>query len=150
MPKLAKKIAQKVEETEGGVYEAFPEGTFIGTLKEVTVSDEPGPSGAHYWRWTFDTITGHSGEDVEQGKVYPGNLFVNTSLADNALWKMKEVFEAFGYTPDSDTDEMCGEKVKLVVSQRVIEKGSRKGDIGNNVDRVLSLDSEEDDEEGTF
>lgn len=140
MPKLPKKKAQSVAQQEGSDFEALPEGTYVGQLVSVKVSDKPGPSGAHYWTWEFDVV------EPEEHKNR--KLFVNTSLSDEAEWKMKEMFDAFGYSTDSDTDEMVGEQIKLAVSQRVIEQGSRKGQIGNNVDRCMPMGEGEGGEEG--
>lgn len=156
MPKLPKKAAKATAETESQSFDALPVGTYIGTLEQVTTHDgraiASSPADVDqfgegekipYWKWQFKDITGRSGEDVEPGKTYPGKLWVQTSLGENSRWKMKEVFDAFGYTTDTDTDEMCGEKVVLVVTQRTIEGGPRKGEIGNNVDNLLPYDESE-------
>lgn len=141
MPKLPKKVAERVAEAEASSFEAFPEGVYIGTLKDVEVREgQKGP----YWSWKFGDITD------TKGKTYPGHLWVNTSLSENADWKMKEMYDAFGYSTDSDTDEMIGEKIKLAVSQRVIERGSRQGEIGNNVDRCMPLEGDESGDDDTF
>jgi hypothetical protein len=69
---------------------------------------------------------------------------VNTSLSDAADWKMKEMFEAFGVPADTDTDELLGKEIWLAVSQRVIEKGARMGETGNNVERAMPVGGGED------
>jgi hypothetical protein len=38
--------------------------------------------------------------------------------------------------------------VKAAVSQRVIERGTRQGEMGNNVDRLMPYDGDGADEEG--
>jgi hypothetical protein len=131
MPKLDKKTATRVGNAEGSSFEALPEGPYLARLREVTVRDgNKGP----YWSWEFEVVGGeHDGR----------RLWVNTSLSENADWKMKEVFEAFGYSTDSDTDEMVGELVKLIVSQRIIERGARQGEVGNNVDTVMPAETED-------
>lgn len=142
MPKLPKNKAKSVAENEGSSFKPLEEGIYIGTLKDVSV--EEGKSDP-YWGFEFEGITGFSGDDVELGKTYPGRQWVNVSLGETSEWKMKEVFDAFGYATDSDTDEMVGERVKLLVSQRIAEQGKRKGELVNNVDRVTAF-SEEDEE----
>jgi hypothetical protein len=139
MPKLSKAKQKTVAKAESTGFQPLPEGKYIGALKAVVtekngepLSGDAGP----YWQWEFDHIT-----DLQEEDTFPGRQFVITSLSDESDWKMKEVFDAFGYALDSDTDEMVGEKVILVVSQRVIEKGKRKGEMGNNVDRVMPLES---------
>lgn len=146
LAKLPKKIAKAVDEAESIAFEALAPGVYSGRLKDVK-TDGKGAAGP-YWTWEFDELQDADGDKVS------GRLWVNTSLSENALWKLKEVFSAFGESPDTDTDELIGHRVRLVVSQRVIEKGARKGDMGNNVDQVLSLDSDavadDDDDEDLF
>lgn len=148
MPKLPKAVAKRVGEAEStGSFEALPEGTYIVQLIDVDGSKE-GPAGP-YWSWEFDVVSDSDGDTALAGR----KLWSNTSLSEKADFKMKEVFEAFGYTTDSDTDEMVGEKIKVSVSQRPIEKGARKGQVGNNIERHMSLEStgeEPEDDEGVF
>lgn len=129
MAKLPKKVAERVNQAEGKDFSLLPEGTYTGKLVEVDAS-KSGDAGP-YWSWEFDL----QDEGYENRK-----LWVNTSLSEKADWKMKEVFEAFGYDADTDTDELVGQEVLLIVSQRVIEKGKLKGQLGNNVDQCLPLD----------
>lgn len=137
MPKLPKAIAKKTAEQESSSFDVLPEGPYVAKLRDVK-TDGQGKAGP-YWTWEFEITDGdHKGR----------RLWVNTSLAENALWKMKEVFDAMGYTTDSDTDEMIGEKVKLHVTQRVIDGGARKGEMGNNVERVATYDPDADGGEG--
>lgn len=135
MPKLPKNVAKQVEQEEGGGLLLEP-GRYVGRLKEVRSSDQPGPSGAHYWTWEFDKI------HTLDGTRKPGRQWLNTSLSENAFWKLKEAFDAFDADPDTDTDELCGHWCILVISQRVIEQGSRKGELSNNVDQLMPLDEE--------
>lgn len=135
MPKLPKDKAKEVDETEPTQFEAIPEGIYLGTLGDV--ESKEGPAG-EYWSWKFNDIIG-----VEDEKKYPGSLWVNTSLSEAADWKMKETFDAFGVPADTDTDELLGKQAWLVVSQRIIAKGSRMGETGNNVDRLMSVGGEE-------
>lgn len=143
MPKLAKDKAKKVAENEGSGFEALPEAIYPVRLTGVTVGEgDKGP----YWTWELE---------VDGDPDYDGRkLWCTTSLSDAADWKLKEVFEAFGYTTDSDTDEMIGEKCKASVSQRVITKGARAGQTGNNVDTMIALTAEEaeggEDDDETF
>ena len=133
MAKLPKAVAKKAEEAESSSFEALPAGPYFGKLTSVA-TDKEGQAGP-YWVWEFEVTS----PDEHKGR----KLWANTSLSDNAVWKLKEMFDAFGYTTDSDTDELIGETVKLIVSQRVIGSGARKGELGNNVDRVLSADGED-------
>jgi len=127
MPKLNSATAAKVEEAEGGNFEAMPEGIYDAVLDgEVETGD--GTNGI-YWKWTFKITT--------DGEFEGRNAWLNTSLSDKAMWKLKEVFEAFGVAADTDTDDLIGKPVKLMIVQKIIGGGSRKGDIGNEIRQVL-------------
>lgn len=148
MPKLPKNIADQVDEQEAGGFDPLEPGKYEARLREVSVSDDPGPSGAHYWNWEYEVL-----DEPYKGR----RLWNTTSLSEKAFFKFKESFDAFGVSPDTDTDELCGKTVKLAVSKRVISSGSRKGEMGNNVDAVLPADAggsggdaAEDDDEDLF
>jgi len=128
VPKLQSDVANKVEEAESLNFEPLPEGVYNAVL-DGEVEAATGPNGL-YWKWTFK-ITDPDYEGRKQ--------FTNTSLSEKALWKLKEVFAAFGVSADTDTDDLIGQPVKLVVMQQVIEKGNRAGEIGNEVRQVLPV-----------
>lgn len=135
MPQLSKEAAKATGEAESASFEAFPEGIYYGTLQDVEVREgSKGP----YWSWRYGDIM-----SVEDEKSYPGSIWNNTSESEAARWKMKESFDAFGVDPDTDTDELIGKQVWLVVSQRVIEQGARMGELGNQVERVMKVGGEE-------
>jgi hypothetical protein len=130
MPKLNKEQAQATSEAESA-FGPLEEGVYLGTLSEVTVGKgEKGP----YWSWRFSDLI-----NTETDEKAPGSVWVNTSLTAEAQWKLKEVFDAFEVVPDTDTDELLGQQVQLVVSQREIERGARMGQVGNQVDAVLPI-----------
>lgn len=141
MPKLNKETAAQVNDS-GDSREPLPEDRYLATLVNVEVRDGRNPSKDgktyQYWSWEFD---------IEHEDYSDRKLWVNTSLNPKAFFKMKEMFDAFGVDTDTDTDELCGQAVILVVSQREIPTGSRAGQIGNNVDAVLPADEGEDEEE---
>lgn len=139
MPKLNSKVAKKVEQQESsGGYEPIPPGPYTLRLRSVDVKE--GAKGP-YWVWEF--------EIPEGAEEYAGRRFwMNTSLSEAALWKLKEVFAAFGESPDTDTDELCGERVTGYIVQRTIQAGERKGELANQIDRVVPFegDADADDE----
>lgn len=140
MPKLNSDVAQKVEQAEDG-FKPVPEGVYIVQLKE-DVDVKEGAKGP-YWRWTFEVPETHEGAEMQ----YAGRRFwTNTSLSDAAYFKLKETFAAFGVPTDTDTEDLVGQKVKAVVTQRVIQGGQRAGDIGNEIDKLLPLDHDEEGE----
>jgi hypothetical protein len=127
MPRLNDKIAQKVD--EGGGTAALEDGVYVAELVEVEA--RPGPAGP-YWCWIFDVV---NDAPVGSGR----RLWHNTSLTDQALWKVAETFEAFGVPAATDTDDLIGKRVKLLVERAVIQSGKRMGTVGNNVAAVMSV-----------
>lgn len=131
MPKLNKETAKAVGKAEGS-FAVVPDGVYTAKLLKCSVSDKAGASGAHYWKWEFVL----DGNDKYDGS----HQFLNTSLSDGALWKMNEVFSAYGVKPDTDTDELIGKSVRLKLSSRTIQGGARQGEQGNQIDKVLPLE----------
>lgn len=138
MPKLTSEKASKVEAAEDG-FKPVPEGIYILQLTE-DVDVREGGKGT-YWRWAFEVPVSHKvdGEDVEQ--EHAGRKFwTNTSLSEAAYFKLKEAFKAFGVPTDTDTKELVGRRVKAAIVIKTIQSGSRKGELGNEIDRLLPLD----------
>lgn len=147
MPKLPKKRAKEVEATESQSFDPLENGRYIGRLRDVTVKDG---KEYPYWSWEFDNIRSLDGEST-----YPGRQWANTSLSPKADFKMKEAFEAFGVPADTDTDELIGDEVILVVGTRTIKEGDRKGEQTNTVNNLLpltegTLEDDDDNEDDTF
>lgn len=135
MPKLTKKQAQEVEKAEamGGGFLLEP-GRYAARLRSVTVRDgEEFP----YWIWEFEAI--HN----EDGDPKPGRQWNNTSLSPKSRGFMKATFEAFGYSADSDTDEMIGEWVVLYIDQETQTQGKNAGRQRNTVTRLAEFDPDE-------
>lgn len=138
MPKLDDKKAAAVDQADDG-FKPVPEGVYILQLTE-DVDVKEGEKGT-YWRWTFEVPKEHEGEELE----YAGRRFwTNTSLSDSAYFKLKETFGAFGVPTNTDTAELIGRKVKAMITQRVINGGQRKGEIGNEISKLLPLSHVED------
>lgn len=135
MPKLNKSQAAQVEESEaasGGFL--LPEGRYAARLESV---EEKEGNEYPYWVWQFEHL--HNEEGVEQ----PGKQWNNTSLSPKSAGFLKASFEAFGYTSDSDTDEMLGEWVVLHLVQEPIARGPRAGELRNSVARLAEFDADD-------
>lgn len=139
MPKLNKKVAQETAQAEawGNGPRLLPEGRYAGRLMAVTESDKPGPSGFHQWSWRFTQLHTPEGENLG------GNQFLNTSLSPKARGGLKQAFDAFGYTTDSDTDEMLGEWAVLYITQEVAQQGAKAGQTVNRVQSIAEFDPDE-------
>lgn len=135
MPKLPKNIQKAADEAEVQDYSALDPGTYVVSVKEIKTDDKT-RNGDPMWTWQFK---------VEDEKYKGRLLWERTALTEAAAWKIKQIFAALGFTLDSDADELLGEKCKAVVSQAEIPSGSRKGQMGNNIDSYLALSDDEAD-----
>lgn len=130
MPQLSADVAQKAAEAESLDFELVPEGVYEVLLKE-DVSVQDGPKGP-YWQWIF-AIPSDAAEYANR------QFWVNTSLGENALWKLNEVFTAFGVPTSTNTEDLVGRRVQLTVVQKIAEKGKKAGELVNEVRQVLPL-----------
>lgn len=138
MPKLDETAATKVAETEEGS-SVMEEGIYEMML--VSVEEKPGTDKGPYWNWTFQV--------PEDAAKYPKwRQWLITSLSEASAWRLKEVFKAFGVEPDTDTDELIGQRVRVQVGVRTIQGGARTGEIGNQVKKVMPLDESDTDSGG--
>ena len=131
MPKLPQNVANQVDNAEAvGGFAPLPEGRYAAQLRSVTAKDG---KEYPYWTWEFHRLHNSKGEPV------PGRMWNNTSLSPNSAGFLKATFDAFGYTTDSDTDEMVGEWVVLYIIQDVIASGPKAGQTTNSVRQVLAF-----------
>lgn len=135
MPKLTKQVAKSVDQAEAasGSF-LLPEGRYAAQLKDVSQKDG---KEYPYWVWTFENL--HDSEGAKK----PGRQWNNTSLSPKSLGFLKDTFEAFGYTADSDTDEMIGEWVVLYLVQETVSQGPRAGQLRNSVQSLSEFDPDE-------
>jgi hypothetical protein len=166
MPKLAPKDQERVaeaEETTGG-FDPLPSGKYVATLKSV--EDKLSKKGNAMWGVAFEEIHDLDGnkqpgqqftnlvlagddDDIPEDYVQTEASLKRDESREEA-WinrnaflngKIKRFFSAFGYTSDSDTDEMIGERCVLKIKKTTIGEGKRKGEPGNEIDDFLPLDS---------
>ena len=139
MPKLNPKQAKTVEATEawetGSGYTLLDEGRYAAQL--YTVTERTGRV-APVWNWRFVNVHNEDGEP--QGRT---NLFHSTSLSPKAAGRLKQVFQAFGYTTDSDTDEITGEWAVLYVAQEIREQGKNAGQRVNVIKSISSFNEDD-------
>lgn len=160
MPKLAAKVRKKVEKAKAvsSDFEPLSPGKYVGTLSAVEAKDSS--AGNAMWAIEFEDI-----HDLD-GERQPGRQWMNLMLPQDVMpedykpksgkkspkdaWeayqamtegRIKQFFEAFGFTVDSDTDEMIGEKCVLQIGIRTIQNGPKAGQKSNQVNGVAPLDS---------
>lgn len=147
MAKLAKNVAKAAATADSG-RDLLPEGTYEMRLRNVDTTKVGKSSNQPYWVWEFEITEDCKirPDEAEGMNLDKRRQWMNTSLSEAALWKVKEVFDAFGYDTDADTDDMVGDHCLVVVSQRPIGAGPRQGEITNQIENVLPLrDSADDD-----
>ena len=135
MPKLTAKVAKSVDSAEAasGSF-LLPEGRYAAQLKSVNQKDG---NEYPYWVWEFENL--HDSE----GNKKPGRQWNNTSLSPKSLGFLKATFEAFGYTSDSDTDEIVGEWVVLYLVQETVARGPKAGNLRNSVQSLSEFNPNE-------
>lgn len=167
MPKLAAKDRKKVAKAQavGGDFEPLKPGKYIAELSAVEAKNSA--AGNPMWVAEFTDIHNLDGEKQPGRQWYNLNLPTSDTPPDGYTkgeekWqqyqglcagRIKAFFEAFGYSEDSDTDEMIGERVVLQIGVRTIQNGARAGEETNSVNGVQPLDSvdyegADDDEDG--
>lgn len=151
MPKLPTTEVNTVNNTEaafGGNFEPLKPGFYLAQLRGVEVRDSK--RGGSYWSVEFHNIYSLDGEKQ------PGRQWMNLNLPsvkplDGQTESKHETynrmsrqalagfFEAFGYTADSDTDEMLGEWAVLQIGVRTIQSGPRAGEKANQVTALKAV-----------
>lgn len=157
MPKLDSKTANAVSETEavhGGDFSPLEPGEYLARLVEVEVRDEKNKYGALQWSAEFDSLHSFDAEGVIEKQ--PGRQWLNLTLPTTAKphpayeggpdkWekyqnmlrgRLAAFFEAFGYTADSDTEEMHGEWAVLVIGTETAQRGKNEGKLVNRVNDI--------------
>lgn len=137
MPKLDNETARAVNKAEGSATTLVDEDEYVLKLDKVVVSPKPDTNGNQYWVWTFTIQSGEITKDKFKGK----SQRTQTGWAENQHWFAKMVFDAFGVKPNVDTDTILGHEVKALIGQREIQKGSRKGQLANDIQQLMPLDA---------
>lgn len=158
MPKLSAAAAKVVDSAEaihgGGEFEPLPEGKYIGRLSDVTVRDDLNKYGAAQWSAEFQDLV-----FLETDTPAPGRQWLNLTMPTGTKvpsnyektpdkWqkyqemiqgRLKAFFEAFGYTVDSDTDEMINEYAIITVGTTTVQQGPKTGKLTNVVNDIEAL-----------
>ena len=171
MPKLPKKMAKAVANTEpstGGDFPLMDPGWYYVQLQEVEALD-----GNYAPRWNVVLHNIHKQEeDKSVGEKQSGKQWLNINIPDDGpapanytngdkKWaafqsmskgQLAMFFEGFGYSADSDTDEMLGEWALAKIGIRTIQRGDRKGEKTNEVKQLVPVPDDfeaPDDDEGS-
>ena len=125
MPKLNPTRAAQVAQVETTSYEPLPDGVYPAKLRDVTTHEG---RTAPYWRWEYE---------ITDPQYAGRRMWYNTSLSDRALWRLRNVFDAFCVPADTNTDDLIGLSVQLAVGSEIQEQGAGAGQTRNVVRDVL-------------
>ena len=160
MAKLSVKDRKKVAKAEatGGGFKPITAGKYVAELSQVEV--KVSANGNPMWVAEFTDIHDLDGEQVPGRQWYNLNLPTTDTPPDGykparggdpkEKWaqyqelcagRIKQFFEVFGFTEDSDTDEMIGERAVLQIGIRTIQNGPKTGEQTNTVNGLQPLDS---------
>lgn len=145
MAKLNKEAQENVKKASSQ-FLPMPECVLHARLRDVDPTRD-GPKGP-YWAWEFEIVEDETfmveddtGKPVEV-KSLNRRLWNNTSLTPEAAFSFERTFRAFGVDSDTDTDELLGDIVKLVIGVRTIQEGDRKGELVNQINNLKPADPE--------
>lgn len=166
MAKLNAKDRKKVNKAEAvkGGFEPLKPGKYTAVLDDVET--KVSGNGNAYWNCVFTKIQDMDGESKPGKQWYmlmlPADKMPEDYEKGQEKWdqyqslsagRIKAFFEAFGYDPDTDTDDMIGDRVVLQIGIQTIQQGNRAGEKTNRVNGVFPLpedfdvDGDEDDED---
>jgi len=155
MPKLSDQAAKAVSNTEptgGGDFEPLKPGKYYACLSGV--EERTSRAGRPYWSAEFTRLRRVDDDSPAPGRQW---LQLNIPTSESAprgydggqeKWakfqaackgRLAQFFEAMGFTPDSDTDEMIGEWAILQVSVDTINQGPRTGQATNRVEALSAV-----------
>lgn len=156
MPKLDAQMAKAVAETEvttgGGEYSLIEPGRYFATVSNIEAREgRYGPQ----WSVEFNEITSADNNRQPGRQWYNLNIPVDGHMSPNYQngedkWekfqavnrsRLNQFFAALGYTTDSDTDEMVGERAVIEIEIRTIQNGPRTGERVNSVKSVHPANS---------
>lgn len=161
MPKLSANAAKAVAAAEevhgGGDFEPLPDGKYLARLADVSVRDELNRYDAPQWSAEFQDL--HS---METQELAPGRQWLSLTVPTGSKmhpsyengpekWakyqamvqgRFKAFFNAFGYTTDSDTDEMINEWA--VITLRTVTRQQGKN-AGKRVNEVFDIEAVPED-----
>lgn len=153
MPKLQASQQAAVDSAEDLTgFKPLEPGKYVARLSKV--DGKQTSTGVPMWAIEFDEV------HTLDGEKQPGRQFTNLQFPpagdkpesygkSQEKWdqyvalsnsRVKQFFAAFGYTTDSDTDEMIGERCVLTIGQRTINGGPRVGQLGNEINGMEPLD----------
>lgn len=137
MPKLLPAKAAEVKKAgeEGSKFTLLPIGKFRVKLTDVESTESA--KGKPMWVWKFETVEFLDG--TSDGSNKGKEVWYRTVIQDNTLWDLDRVFAAFDADPDTDTDDIVGDEIVVMIDQEMITGGKSKGKMGNSITDFFTL-----------
>jgi len=144
MPKLPKDRQEGAQNQESGDYKPLKPGKYVFKLTEVDDSQVTGEKsknpGTEKWIWKLVVDKDYHPE-LRKGR-WQTSQQEHIPLLESMDWKMKQLFEGFGYTVDSDTDEIMEDPDARIVGYVRTGKDIVSGDPRSEVSRYVPFDAE--------
>lgn len=143
MPKLPKERQDGANAQEPqGEYKPIKPGKYVMRLTEVE-EGETGPDstnpGTPKWVWKLQVDKDYHPE-LRKGGPWSTSFFEHVPITEKMDWKMRQLFEAFGYTVDSDTDEIIEDADARCVAIVGRGKNRRTDEDEAQVKRYIAFD----------
>lgn len=128
---IPEELVNRMNSGEVTGFQLLPEGYYLAKI--VSAEEQPArDSNSHPYvrtRWVIVEPEEHDKEDV----------LLNLSFAPKAAFRLMQVYDALGYSYDSDFEEMIEEEelAVLYIVQEVSGGGKSRGKLVNSVDEVL-------------
>lgn len=135
MPKLPQNIQEKAEQAESKDFSAFPAGTYEVQLTKIDTTKVGKSSKVPYWELELTVTDAAPAESRARGR----KVWDNMSLGEDSAWKVKQVFDAFGYELSSDSDEMVGELCLAEIGTEIQAQGAKAGQVVNVVNKLMPV-----------
>lgn len=117
MPKLSAERQKGVDSQEKGEFKPLKPGRYVYKLTEVeegVTGEKSKDPGTDKWVWKLSLDKDYHPE-YRKGR-WQSSLQIHIPLTEAMDWKTSAMYEGFGYTPDSDTDEIIeDEEARIVV-----------------------------------
>lgn len=117
MPKLPAERQTGTENQESGGFKILKPGRYVYKLTEVeegVTGEKSKDPGTEKWVWKLALDKDYHPE-YRKGR-FQTSLQIHIPLTEKMDWKMKQMFDGFGYTPDSDTDEIIEDDEARIVA----------------------------------
>lgn len=141
MPKLPKERAEGAQNQESGDYKPLKPGKYVFKLTEVeegVTGEKSKNPGTDKWVWKLVVDKDYHPE-LRKGRWQTAQS-EHIPLTPNMDWKTKQLFEGFGYTADSDTDEILEDPEARIVGYVKTGKDIVSGDPRSEVSRYVKFD----------